>query len=185
MNESDRVRRYEGLARRMASSVVGLVPDLDFDDLCQQYRVVTWKALRSYDRAHIAGLTEYRYVVMCMKNREFDLRKRVRHPVDSIDEIMSRPQSRDDAEARLLSSSAEAEFAEVEDPGLDLGELGAVEAEIVVRLYVGWSQADVARELGLEKNAMTRAMRKIRRKLEDRVPGVLEAPAVDLVLRAA
>lgn len=185
MNE--RVRGYEGLVRRFAASSVGLVADHDFDDLCQRFRLVAWDALRSYDRAHAAGLTEFRYVVMCMKNREFDLRKRVRRPVDLIEDLIAGPESREAVEARLLSSSADEVFAEVEDESLELAELEAVEVEIVVRLYVGWSQADVARELGIEKNAMTRAMRKIRRKLEDWHPAeVLEPPAAALeITRAA
>lgn len=186
MTADRRVEGYEGLCRRFASNVFGFVPDLDFDDLCQLYRVKAWRALASYDRAHDAGLTEYRYVQMCLKNLEKDLKNRVRRPVAYIEDM--RPQSRDRVEARLLSSSADEVYAEVEDEPLDLDDLTALEVEIVVRLYVGWSQADVVRSLGIEKNEMTRAMRSIRLKLGDWRPesASLEAPAAELeIARAA
>lgn len=170
MTDDRRVEGYEGLCRRFASNVFGFVPDVDFDDLCQLYRLKAWRALRSYDRAHDAGLTEYRYVQMCLKNLEKDLKNRVWRPVGYIEDL--RPQSRDQVELDLLSSSADQVFAEVEDEPLDLAELDPLEVEIVVRLYVGWSQADVARRLGIEKHVMTRAMRSIRLKLQDWRPDV-------------
>lgn len=177
---SRRVAKYEGLCRRFAASVVGLVADHDFDDLAQQYRIIAWKALTAYERAHPAGMTEYRFLVMCMKNREHDLRRRVRRPVDSIEDLGS--QSRD----RLLTTDAEELYAAVEEGPLQIpAELDRVEVEIVVRLYVGWSQADVARALSIEKNAMTRYMRSIRLKLAEFRPA-LEAPAAELeIARAA
>jgi RNA polymerase sigma factor (sigma-70 family) len=189
---TERVEGYEGLCRRFASNVVGFVPDLDFDDLCQLSRLKAWRALASYDRAHDAGLTEYRYVSMCLKNLEKDLKNRVRRPVGYIEDLGR--QSRLDVEARLLSSSAEEVYAGVEDEHEvraiveDLAELEPVEAEIVVRLYVGWSQADVARAMNIEKHVMVRVMRSIRLKLHDWRPDEerLEEPAAELeIARAA
>jgi DNA-directed RNA polymerase specialized sigma24 family protein len=186
-SDDRRVEGYEGLCRRFASNVFGLVPDVEFDDLCQLYRLKAWRALASYDRAHEAGLTEYRYVQMCLKNLEKDLRARVWRPVDFLEDLGR--QSRLEVETRLLCTSSDEVYAEVEHDGLQLPpEIDGLEAEIVVRLYVGWSQADVARGLGLEKNEMTRYMRSIRLKLDDWRPPEedLEAPAAELeIARAA
>jgi DNA-directed RNA polymerase specialized sigma24 family protein len=192
------VREYEGLCRRMAASVVGLVPDLDYDDLVQLYRVKVWRALPAYDARHRAGMTEYRWVIMCLKNYEKDLKARVRRDVPFIEDLAgdrlgdsenARLESRDAFEARLMSSSADEVYAEVEEERLLLpSTLSRLEAQIVVRLYIGFRQVDVERWLGIEKNAMTRAMRSIRRKLEDwRPPAeVLEPPAAALeIARAA
>lgn len=186
MTSDRRVEGYEGLCRRFASNVFGLVPDLEFDDLCQLYRLKAWGAIRSYDRAHEAGLTEFKYVQMCLKNLEKDLRNRRWRPVDFIEDLGR--QSRLDVEARLLTSSADEVYAEVEADELHLPEdLDGVEAEIVVRLYVGWSQAEAARGLGLQQKEMTRYMRSIRLKLDDWRPteDALEPPAAELEIAQA
>lgn len=190
VDDDARVRAYEGLCRRMASQVVTFVPALDFDDLLQLYRLKTWRAVQAFAPERWAtrrGDAEYRFVLMCLKNLEKDLKNRVRRDVAYLeDEPTLGLHSRDAFEARLLSSSADEVYASVEEERLDLPpELSRLEAQIVVRLYVGCSQAEVARSLNIEKNAMTRAMRRIRRKLRDWRPE-LEPPAAELeIARAA
>lgn len=180
----------------MVLSVVGSVPGEDFDDLCQIYRVKAWRALAAFDRAHVAGMTEYRFVVMCLKNLEKDLKNRVRRDLAYIEDLVSdtavaddaRRQSRDSFEGHLLSSSAEEVFQAVEDEKLRLpSTLTGLEIRVVYGLYIGWRQADLSRLLDVEKNAMTRLMRSIRLKLEDWRPtgAGLEAPAAALEIVAA
>jgi DNA-directed RNA polymerase specialized sigma24 family protein len=122
-------------------------------------------------------MTIERYVFMCVKNECKDIVKKVRRGDVYIEDQRGEVDSLDRFEARYLRADHEQVFGDV-DEGMPLipSTLSAVERRVVVMLYRDYSQAEIARALGLRRNQMERVVRSIREKMADWKPGVA-APA--------
>lgn len=180
------ISHYERLIFKHAMRVAGIV-EMDFDDIQQTYRIKVWKALESFDEVRFGGRPPHReghtdcrcrrcrFVFTCLKNMEKDLLKKKRRgelfiedvaPTSS--EIGSGLQSRDHFEARYLAAGAEQVYGEVEEDGVLLpSALTTREREIVVLLYRDYTQAEIRRQLGVERSEMDRTVKAIRLKLAD------------------
>lgn len=198
------ISHYERLIFKHAMRVTGIV-EMDFDDIQQVYRVKVWKALESFDEVRFGGrplhrpgastcrCRQCRYVFLCLKNMEKDLLKRKRRGDLYIEDIAptgsieaSGLQSRDRFESRYLSAGADEVYGSVEDePVLLPSTLSQRERRIVVLLYRDFSQAEIRRDLGLERSEMDRTVKSIRLKFEDwRPSGAPPTPLPPLALAA-
>lgn len=189
---------YEGLIFRHATRIAEIVED-DLDDIRQFYRVKAWRALESFDSALSKSpasscrrpcadgdrCPRCKYVFMCLKNGEKDLLKKKRHnhafiedQAPTVRSSYGDGQRRSDwFEARFLSTDHEVVYGVV-DEGTPLlpNTLTGLEVEVIVLLYRGYRQSEVAREMTLGKGEIERTMVSIRMKMEDWRP----APAEDL-----
>lgn len=194
---------FEGLIFRTAIELSKPHPDhgpavqMEQEDVQQILRIKLYRALVSFSperirkRGESAENARKRYVFMCLTDQSKDLRKRKRRTEDSLEELapadMDRPspgvQSRDRFELRYLSSSHEQVYGYVEDDDLVLPTtLSSIERQVVAGLMSDYKQAEVARQLGLEKREMEKVMRSIRLKLADWKPGGDVRPQLSLVL---
>lgn len=162
----DRIRAYEGLVRKTASLLEGRV-DESYEDLCSMIRIKVWRALESYDPER-SKLPERNYVFSCVVNLKKDLYKK---------------EARRDEDLYLEDLTAAAGFEErylaveevvqesLEDEGVFLpSTLSHVERRVITYLYVGYTEWDARRELGLKRGEMADAMGAIRAKMADWAP---------------
>lgn len=164
------VDAYEGLIYKHSLRILGKV-DFDLDDIRQVYRMKAWYAINKWDPAR-SRMTLDAFVFGCLKNAEKDLLKRKRHGEVFIADQSAR--SRRTCEPRATHEDI---FGDV-DEGRPLvpNTLTAVELHVVVLLYRGYFQTEIAPKLGLAKTEMEATMRSIRAKMEDWRPNG-EAPA--------
>lgn len=187
---------YEGLVFRHATRIVEIVED-DLDDIRQFYRLKAWGALRSFDadKAQRACFVcrepcgdgdrcaRCKYVFICLKNAEKDMLKKRRRGHAFIEDLGPTTGSSDGDgqrrtgwfEERFLSTDHEAVYGSV-DEGQPLlpNTLTKLEVGVIVLLYRGYRQSEIARLVPLAKGELDRMMVSIREKMADWRP---EAPA--------
>lgn len=189
------LRHYEGLVFSTARRVVAFTEE-EFEDIQQVLRLKVFKALLAYDPSRAKRLARDAYVFMCVRDQAKDIAKRRRRGELLIEDIApaqadgERLPSRDSFEQRYLSAGHDEIYGSIEDDDcLVPNTLTVLERTIVVRLYRDFKQSEIARELGLEKREMERAMRSIRQKLADWQPEAEQQlsllPEPDAISRAA
>lgn len=163
----------------------------DFEDFAQTLRLKVCEALYAYDSSR-SKMTEEAYVFGCVRNRVKDfLRKlQVRNeagwmepaliedwaPSRDAESNQAHGQSpRDKFEFQYMSVGDEAAFGEIfaEIP-LIPSSLTEEEKRIVALLYVGYSQPEVAQQLGISRTAAIEAVKQIRVKFADWSPVELD-----------
>ena len=167
---------YDGLVGNTALMLAGHV-ELPVEDIKQILAIKAWRALCAYDPAKARGMNRDRYVFMCVRDQAKDLAKKRKRRELFIEDLSSddgsneRVQSRDTFDSRYLSSTHDETYGRVEDDDCVMpNTLTVLEQEIVVLLYRDYKQSEAARHLGIEKPAMEKAVRSIRRKLADWKP---------------
>lgn len=168
---------YEGLIFKTAQMYAPFV-DEDIEDIQQILRIKVYKALLAYDPRAPRALERDRYVFSCMKNQAKDLLKRRKRQESFIEDLApaaddGRRMSRSKFEERTgqLLEHHEVYGLIEEDDVLVPNTLSDLERRIVCLLYSDYRQSEVARQLGLAKRDMERAMRSIRGKMADWSPG--------------
>lgn len=197
MGDSTDISHYRGLVYKTASLVRGhlemvgapwAVED-DFDDLVQVLWTKCWRATLSYDSAK-SGMTQDKYVFMCMTNVVKDIKKRRRRGGVSLEALTDDLglESVDQVTVAHLHVDDEVVYAEVEEADsrpllpntLSAGELG-----LLGLLVQDYRQTEAALLLGIEKRELERMMRSIRMKMADWKPTSAEDPLSALPLAAA
>lgn len=202
---------YEGLIFRHATRIAEIVED-DLDDIRQFYRVKAWRALESFDGSLSRSPTlscrrpcadgdrcpRCKYVFMCLKNGEKDLLKKKRHNLAFIED-QAPTLSASDGDGQRQSNWFEARFLSTDHEGvyggIDEGKpllpntLTGLEVEVIVLLYRGYRQSEIAREMVLGKGEIERTMVAIRTKMMDWRPpsaedGQAEVPEVEIPVAA-
>jgi RNA polymerase sigma factor (sigma-70 family) len=163
-NTSTDIAFYEGLVRKTASMIAPLVQE-EYDDIVAILRIKVWRALVAYDASR-ASLPVERYVFMCVTNQKKDILKRKRRHEVPLDESYDDP-----VDAELV-------YAAIEDvtPVIP-NTLGTLERQLVVKLYVGYTERQAAQLLGLTRREMERTLEGVRTKMADwRPTAVTVAP---------
>lgn len=166
---------YEGLVKTTASRYHEIVQE-EFEDCCQVLRLKVVQALRSYDPEK-ATQDINRYVFSCVRNQVKDLLKRQRRDDLYIEDIApvgsdhDGDMPRDGFMAEYMREEEEAAFAEilVETP-LIPSTLTWTEKHVLVFLYLGIHQADMAERLDVSRREVARAVRSIKLKMADWAP---------------
>ncbi len=163
------VADYEGLIFKHSLRVYGQVEG-DLDDIRQAYRMKAWYAINKWDPTR-SRMTLDAFVFGCLKNAEKDLLKRKRHGEVFLEDQSAR--TRRACEPRVGHDDV---FGEV-DEGHPLvpNTLTDLELQVVVLLYRGYFQTEIAPRLGLAKTEMEASMRSIRGKMDDWRPTVAAA----------
>jgi DNA-directed RNA polymerase specialized sigma24 family protein len=145
---------YEGLVRKTAAMIAPSVQE-DYDDIVAILRIKVWRALVAFDPARARQPVE-RYVFMCVTNQKKDLLKRKRRYEVPLD---------DEYDVRVDSDVV---YGEVEDvtPVIPCT-LSSFERDLVTRLYLGYTERQVAGLLGLTRPQMERALEAVRVKMAD------------------
>lgn len=183
---------------RHATRIVEIVED-DLDDIRQFYRLKAWAALRSFDADKAQSTCSVcrepcadgdrcprcKYVFICLKNAEKDMLKKRRRghvfiedQAPTVDRYDGDGQRRSNwFEERFLSTDHDEVYGRVDD-GQPLlpNTLSDLEVRVVVALYRGYRQSEIARSMPLAKGELDRLMVSIREKMADWRPGP-EAPA--------
>lgn len=168
------VAYYEGLCRKTASMYVGYVED-DYDDIVQTLRVKAWRALQSYDPSR-SKLPVERYVFSCMRNQVKDILKRKRRNDTYIEDFADA--ARDRFEDEYLSTPHDVTFHLVEDePPLIPSTLTAVEREVVLLLYAGYSRREMALKLSIKLGQVDVTVQAIQAKMSDWRPTAVTSVA--------
>ncbi len=148
---------YEGLVRKTASMIQPYVQE-EYDDIVAILRIKVWRALDAFDPERARQPVE-RYVFMCVANQKKDLLKRKRRQEVPLDETYDAPVDPDVV------------YGDVEDvtPVLP-NSLTELEYELIKRLYLGYTERQVGRMLGLTRSEMERALESVREKMADKRP---------------
>jgi RNA polymerase sigma factor (sigma-70 family) len=179
---------YEGLIFSTAQRYVALVEE-DLEDLQQLLRVKVWTALERYDPSR-SRMSKDRFVFMVVRNQTKDWMKRRSRGEVSIDELdaldasnaRGRGRARDRFEGRYLAASHDETYGAVEDDlPLVPSTLTRLELQVVCLLYRDFRQSEVARQLGIEKREVEKAVRSIRTKMADWRPSVEQDPATEAI----
>jgi RNA polymerase sigma factor (sigma-70 family) len=159
---------YEGLVFKTAAMYAPHVQE-EFDDIRQRLRIKAWRALQVFDPSR-SRMPVDRYVFMCVKNECKDIVKKKRR-TDVYIEDQGVEDAQDAFEARYLSANHDQEFGAI-DEGAPLvpSTLTGIERQVIVMLYRDYTQAEVARLMGLRRSEMERTMRSIRTKMADWAP---------------
>jgi DNA-directed RNA polymerase specialized sigma24 family protein len=186
---------YEGLVRTTSNRYVGKVR-MDFDDICQVFRVKIWKALLAWDpaepriRRKIAEgkFTEDelrdRFVFMCVLNQGKDLTKRRKPENDPlfIEDFATHKNlahGRTDFaegneshwfEARYLAVDDEDIFGGQDDPiasAEEVADLNLDERRVLVCMYLQYTQPEIALRLGMSVKKVAACVKSIRAKLKE------------------
>jgi DNA-directed RNA polymerase specialized sigma24 family protein len=208
--QDDDIRYYEGLVARTATMYVGILR-VEREDLEQVLRFTIWRALEGYSatrwnsQEHDAKgrSARERFAFYCMRNQVKDLLKaRVRRDTakpdwmgDSIagvrevyleDAACERAGGaagglRDRFEGKYLSQAPGDRY---EDEVLLPATLTGDERQVVVLLYLDFSQAEIARLLGVRPRDIGGRVASLRLKMADWRPDVapLRQPTVNLQL---
>jgi RNA polymerase sigma factor (sigma-70 family) len=184
------IRHYEGLVFKTASRYVGFVEE-EFEDIQQILRMKVFRALLSYDPSK-STMTRDRYVFSCIVNQCKDLVKRKRRNVLFIEDIAPAAYDadktlRDQFESHYLSTDHESEFGHVEDDDFIVpSTLSAFEREIVVHLYLHFTNTEIAQRMERPKREVDKAVKAVKEKLADWKPSPEEpATIVRLVPKGA
>jgi DNA-directed RNA polymerase specialized sigma24 family protein len=156
---------YEGLVRRTASMIAPVVQE-DYEDIVAILRIKVWRALEAFDPARARQPIE-RYVFMCVTNQKKDLLKRKRRHEVELDESYDAP----------VDSDVVYGGVEDETPVIPCT-LSSLERHVVARLYLGYTERQAARLLGLTRSEMEGALEGVRTKMADWRPVVQEPAAL-------
>jgi DNA-directed RNA polymerase specialized sigma24 family protein len=150
--ESTEITFYEGLVRKTASLIAPYVQE-EYDDIVAILRIKVWRALLAFDPERATQPVE-RYVFMCVANQKKDLLKRKRRREVPLDE---------DYDARVDSDVV---YGEVEDvtPVMPCT-LSLLERNMIARLYLGYTERQTARLLGLSNAELDRTLAGVRSKM--------------------
>jgi RNA polymerase sigma factor (sigma-70 family) len=159
---------YEGLVRKTAAMIAPVVQE-DYEDIVAILRIKVWRALVAFDPARARQPVE-RYVFMCVTNQKKDLLKRKRRLEVPLD---------DEYDVRIDSDVV---YSEVEDatPVIPCT-LNTLERDLVARLYLGYTERQVAGLLGLTRSQMERALEGVRIKMADWRPSPAAVLQAELV----
>jgi RNA polymerase sigma factor (sigma-70 family) len=169
--ESTEIAFYEGLVRKTASLIAPYVQD-EYDDIVAILRIKVWRALEAYDPAR-ARQPIQGYVFMCVTNQKKDLLKRKRRQEVPLDA---------DYDVRVDSDQV---YADVEDemPVIP-STLSPIEKRIVMLLYVGYTERQTARELGVTRGVFERSLEDVRTKMADWRPAGTPVVVVPVAIAA-
>lgn len=163
MLEPTEIAFYEGLVRKTASLVAPYVQE-EYDDIVAILRIKVWRALEAFDPAR-ARQPIQGYVFMCVTNQKKDLLKRKRRQEVPLG---------DDYDVTVDSDQV---YADVEDVAPVIpSTLTGFERRVVALLYVGYTERQAARELGVTRTILERSLDEVRTKMADWRPPT-EAPA--------
>lgn len=176
---------YEGLVKETARRTVVSGVELDYEDICQLYRVKVWHAVQRFSEERAAAAEHLshardakgrspldRFVFMCVTNMRKDIEKRPRRYNGSIDAFRSSecgPAAADSFDARYLSVREDEVYFDVveeSEPVLP-STLTEIERQVVMLRYYGRHLFEVDRELGLSRAQREAVMHSIREKLAD------------------
>lgn len=179
--EPDSIAHYEGLVRSSASRYVSIMAGkgMDFDDICQVFRIKVWKALEAYDPTRCRTSLE-KWVFLCVRNEGKDLVKR-RHPefdalhIEDVapvrDIATSMPSPRDAFEMRYLSADEDSAFeAVLNDKPHVPNTLNHNERRVLILMYNEYRQAEIGPKLNLSPGQVKTAVKGIRAKMADWCP---------------
>lgn len=172
------VSRYEALCRKTASMIVGKVEKMEYDDICQRFRIKAWYALQNYnvnrDRVGVD-----RFVFACIQNEKKDLLKRVKRNEALIEDLAPSGDdgygngsiTRSEFEARYLQETGEQAFHSVEEelPFLP-STLSTLERQVVHFLYLAFDYDEISATLGIPRKEVAPVIRGIREKMADWKP---------------
>lgn len=146
---------YEGLVRKTASLIAPYVQE-EYDDIVAILRIKVWRALLTFDAARATQPVQ-RYVFMCVANQKKDLLKRKRRHEVPFDDDYDPSVDRDVI------------YGEVEDvtPVLPCT-LNLLERNLITRLYLGYTERQTARLLGLSRAEMENTLAGVRSKMTER-----------------
>jgi RNA polymerase sigma factor (sigma-70 family) len=153
--QSTEIAFYEGLVRKTAALVSPFVQE-EYEDIVAILRIKVWRALVAFDPERATQPVE-RYVFMCVANQKKDLLKRKRRQEVPLDDTHDQRVERDVV------------YLAVEDatPVLPVT-LNVLERNLIARLYLGYTERQTARSLGLSRAEMERALEGVRSKMTER-----------------
>lgn len=185
-SDPELLAHYEGLVRKTASRYVGVVEDMDFDDLCQVFRVKVFRALLSFDPTR-SRLPRDRYVFSCIRNQAKDLIRKKRRDELFIEDVAPKVNGngevRDHFELRYLQVTEDQAYDEVlASPPSIPNTLTRNERELLVLLYNGYCQDEMVERVGIPKREVAAGLKAIREKMADWKPsnGSCEKTADDI-----
>lgn len=168
---------------------VGILNGMDFDDICQVLRVKVWKALEKFDASLYPTQDQVKardsFIFGCVRNQVKDLVKRNKEQALYIEDVAPANTSssggpfaqgpRDKFDERYLQASPDSVFREVEegDP-LIPSTLSENERLVLICMYLGYKQPEIALRIGLDRRKVASAVRNIRKKMEDWRPTSVE-----------
>lgn len=189
------LERYEGLVKKTSSMYVGIIRQMDFEDICQVMRLRVWKALEAWDpnnaktkKKLAAGKSERElrdaFIFGCVRNQAKDLVKRNKTQDLYIDDLAGQTDDgdllRDRFEFRYLQEDAELVFQEAEeaDP-LIPNTLSHNERLVLICAYLNYNGPETAERLGIGRRQVASTMRTLREKMSDWRP---DGAAAEMVL---
>jgi RNA polymerase sigma factor (sigma-70 family) len=186
------LKHYEGLVYKTAARYVGFVEE-DFEDIQQILRMKVFRALLSYDPTK-SSMTRDRYVFSCIVNQCKDLVKRKKRNELFIEDIAPRTSFDDNAaggvgvsgyrerfELRYLSTDHHIEYGAIEDDDLVIpSTLTPFERQVVVHLYLHFSNTEIAQRMERPKREVDKAVKSVKEKMADWKPSPETATVVQL-----
>lgn len=170
------VEAFEGLVLRTAGMYfAGL--RMDEDDVRQFLRVKVWRALESF-RPERATQSVEGYVFMCVANGVKDLLKQADRAKRNKPECYLEDQYRGDTgrerfDAKHLSHDEDGIRDAYLERTVELpSTLDFMERHVVLLLYEGLNQTEIARELGCTRTRVRNTHASVQRKMMDWAPGV-------------
>lgn len=172
------VSRYEALCRSTARMIADKVEKMDYDDICQRFRMRAWYAIGKYDGSRDrVGID--RFVFACIQNEKKDLLKRVKRNEALIEDLAPSGDAgyefgvitRQEFENRYLQETAEQAFHSVEEelPFLP-STLSTLERQVVHFLYLAYDYGEISITLGIARKEVAPLVRAIREKMADWKP---------------
>jgi RNA polymerase sigma factor (sigma-70 family) len=180
------LERYEGLVIKTSSMYVGIIRQMEFEDICQILRVKVWRSLEKFepgryplDRRQLAMDS---FIFGCVRNQVKDLLKRNKTQDLYIDDLAPSDggrvgsggpdgATRDRFEFRYLQADRDQVFqgAEESDP-LIPNTLNDNERLVLVCLYRGYNGPETAERLGIGRRQVAAILRTLREKMGDWKP---------------
>jgi RNA polymerase sigma factor (sigma-70 family) len=152
--DSTQIEFYEGLVHKTAGIIAPYVQE-EYDDIVAILRIKVWQALRAFDPER-ARQPIHRYVFMCVANQKKDLLKRKRRQEVPLAE---------DYDVRVDPDQV---YAVVEDETPVVpSTLTVWEKRVVTLLYVGFTEHQTARQLGVSRARVERTLVQVRVKMEE------------------
>lgn len=183
---------YEGLVIKTSSMYVGILKRYDFEDICQVLRVKVWKSLLRFEPGRYpperVEMARDSFIFGCVRNEVKDLVKRNKEQPLLIEDIAPSRSSqtqgpRDAFEQQYLQVRSEEVFGEVEDSDpLVPNTLNHNERLVLLCMYLGYSQPEIAIRIGLERRKVATAVRNIRKKMQDWAPQTAEEQFAEAAL---
>jgi RNA polymerase sigma factor (sigma-70 family) len=178
------ISRYEALVRKTASMIASEV-ELDYEDICQRFRIKAWKAIQAFEgKRDVNRVGVDRFVFACITNEKKDILKMVRRNEAFIEDLAPSGAdgyengriTRQEFEAHYLQETHDQAFHGVEEEmPLIPSTLSQLERQIVHFLYLGYDYSEISSALQIARKEVAPLVRGIREKMADWKPSDSEA----------